>query len=516
MNKHLSHSAHITLNDVLGEFFPKLKLANQYVYGISTDSRQVLSGYIFIAYVGCNIDSRMFIREAVKNGASVIIYESSMALNKDHVSALNFARQQGVVTFALENCQNYIGEIASNFYLNPSSQMSVIGVTGTNGKSSCVSIITQALNFKNKNAAMIGTLGWGKPGALQVNPLTTPDPVRLQYFCASIRDQGSDCVVFEASSHALSQNRVKGMHIDIAVFTNLTQDHLDYHKNMQNYGKSKLSLFMDYNISSAILNLDDPFSETILQKIDANVDVICVSSKYRLTKHSLCYAKDVVIGIKGVSFTVCTPWGSGLIVSSLCGEFQVINLLLSLATLVKYGLSFTGACEALSKVECITGRAQVFGGHNKPTVIVDYAHTPDALERILQYAKSVAVGEVKLVFGCGGGRDKDKRSKMGLIAEKYSDEVIITSDNPRDEPLHEITDDILKGVMCKWAVQIEYNRKLAIENAIFNANAKDIIVVAGKGHEKTQIIAGEYLSHCDIDHVKNRLNAWVSKTLNYS
>ena len=516
MNQHLNYSVHVTLTDVLGKFFPRQKLANQYVYGVSADSRQVMSGYIFVAYVGSNIDSRMFIREAVKNGASVIIYESSISLNDEHIMALNFARKNGVLTFALDNCHKYIGEIAANFYFNPSAQMSVIAVTGTNGKSSCVSIIAQALNFANKNAAMIGTLGWGMLGSLQVNSLTTPDPVRLQYFCAAIRDQGADCLAFEASSHALSQNRLSGMHIDHAIFTNLTQDHLDYHKNMQEYGSAKLSLFVDYNISSAVLNVDDPFAETIISKLKPGVDVIGVAINYRATNYPLCYVKNLVVSIDGVKFTACTPWGQHEIVSSLCGDFQVVNLMLSLVTLVQYGIPFKLACQALNKVTSVAGRAQVFGGKDKPFVIVDYAHTPDALERILQYARSVATGNVTVVFGCGGNRDKDKRAKMGKIAEKYSDEVIITSDNPRDEPVQEITDDILQGVMCKWAVNIEYNRKLAIESAIANAKPNDIVVVAGKGHEKVQVVAGEYLSHCDIEHVNNRLNAWIPKTLNYS
>jgi UDP-N-acetylmuramoyl-L-alanyl-D-glutamate--2,6-diaminopimelate ligase len=504
-----------SLASILKNIITVEKSSDQYVYGVAIDSRKVQNNFLFIAGVGEVLDARNFINDAVNNGASAIIYEASMPLEDDASLQLQSAQSQGIITLALENCSSFIGQIVSNFYMLPSIQMNMIGVTGTNGKSSCVNIIAQALEKYKHKAGVIGTLGWGFVNALKPSNMTTPDAVTLQSYCASMRDDGAQSVVLEVSSHALSQGRIDALQIDIAIFSNLTRDHLDYHKTMDEYAKAKLSLFLQPQLKSAVINSDDPFSEVILSNISKDVDVYLVSQQPCYSGYNNCFATNIVVSTKGVSFLANTPWGQGFISSKLQGKFQVTNLLLALPSLVLLGLSLEAACDLLSKTETIPGRAQLIGVDNKPTAIVDYAHTPDALATILQHARSIAKGKVWCVFGCGGQRDQGKRREMGMIAEKLSDEVVITDDNPRNEDPSVIVSDILSGIVCSWAVTIEHDRCAAIKLAINNATAQDIVVIAGKGHENVQIIADEYISHSDIDYVTSQIDMWESNKLLY-
>jgi UDP-N-acetylmuramoyl-L-alanyl-D-glutamate--2,6-diaminopimelate ligase len=388
----------------------------------------------------------------------------------------------------IDGLRENLGPIASRFFGDPSESMTVIGVTGTNGKTSTVHLLAQALHRAGHAVATIGTLGAGLAGDVAAGVRTTPDAIAVQGLLATFRDEGATHVAMEVSSHALDQGRVNAVAFDLAVFTNLTRDHLDYHGTMQAYGHAKERLFAWPGLDAAIINVDDPFGRALAMRARDNLAVI----RYGVERDDAdLVASKIATGTSGLGFHLKTPWGEGDVATRLLGRFNVSNVLAVAACLGRLGLSFDAIRDALAHLEPVSGRMNRLGGDSAlPLVVVDYAHTPDALEQALTSLRAHAHGALICVFGCGGERDAGKRPEMGRIAEALADLVIVTDDNPRGEDGNTIVDEIIAGFENPERVTVERDRRKAIALAIHAAHAGDIVLIAGKGHEPYQEIAG--------------------------
>jgi len=343
---------------------------------------------------------------------------------------------------------------------------------------------------------------------------TTPDPVTLQRWLFKLKQEGARAVAMEVSSHSLVQQRISGVEFKVAVFTNLTRDHLDYHGTMENYGAAKKMLFMQPGLQYAIINADDEFGQKLIGGLKTSLKVYAYTIKGTLLEEvPTVAAKDVELDISGITAQVTTPWGEGLLKSRLLGRFNLSNLIAVLAVLGVMKMNIAAALTSIKKLETVNGRMQTFGGDKKPLIVVDYAHTPDALEQALLALRECCHGAIWCVFGCGGApRDRGKRPMMGQIAERYSDHIIITNDNPRAENPQQIINDILQGLLCPWAAEVEQDRRVAIAHAIDCASANDVILVAGKGHEDYQIIGKEKLPFSDQEVIEKILGFKVDIT----
>jgi len=386
-------------------------------------------------------------------------------------------------------------------YSSTKPQMIYVGVTGTNGKTSCTQFIARAL----KKCAIIGTLGSGFPDHLIPGTLTTPGAIELQKTIADLTPHATH-LAMEVSSHGLVQNRVAGIPFKIAVFTNLTRDHLDYHGDMAHYGQAKRLLFLTPGLQYAVINADDAFGRELLTEFNSTLKCYAYTVENNTTYPNTVYADNLHFHSQGFSAHIYSPWGSGELHSKLFGRFNLSNLLAALTTLCLLDLPFEETLKELGKLPTVPGRMQRFGGGDKPTVIVDYSHTPDALEKALTAIREHTTGKLWCVFGCGGNRDTGKRPLMGNIAATHSDHVIITNDNPRLEDPHQIIEEILAGISKKNDVLVEQDRKLAISSAIKQARPGDIILVAGKGHETYQQIGETKVPFSDVDIVQELLN----------
>jgi UDP-N-acetylmuramoyl-L-alanyl-D-glutamate--2,6-diaminopimelate ligase len=464
---------------------------------LSADSRNIGRGDTFVAYPGEVRDGRDFIPAAITNGAASVLWDSTdFAWNPSWRAA----------NLGINNLQRYAGEIASHVYGKPSAKLWMIGVTGTNGKTSCSQWIAQSLTRAGRRCAVIGTLGCGYPGGLKPSLNTTPDAVGIH---AALRDflrRGARSVCMEVSSHGLEQHRVSGVEFDIALLTNISRDHLDYHGSMRSYHAAKAKLFKWPSLRFAVLNLDDTFGAALATRLPRhNLSVIGYGFGRTLVvrRRGLLrmQGRNLRVNADGISFDVSTPWGSASLGSALIGRFNAYNLLGSLATLLASEVSLDDAISALQRVKAVPGRTERYGGGRRPLVVVDYAHSPDALEKVLTALRELVLGtgpRIKVsgkskpklicVFGCGGERDRGKRPLMGRIATRLADAVVITSDNPRNEDPFVIIADILEGVEAECAVTAD--RALAIKQAIAAAHCGDVVLIAGKGHETYQEIEG--------------------------
>lgn len=467
------------------------------ITGLALDSRKVNSGDVFFACVGEKTNGKNYIAEAIEKGAVAIVTEGD---------APSIQKNVAPVTITLPNLRERIGEIVSQFYGYPSSKLTVVGVTGTNGKTSITHFLAKILSAKQHPCGVIGTLGKGFIDNLSPVINTTPDILTLQQTFADLVENNARAIAIEVSSHALVQHRVVGTAFDIAVFTNLTRDHLDYHHTMEEYAAAKKKLFIWDNLGSAVINCDDDYGKVLLQEISPLVPVYGYSLKNTDFNVPLVKIKNIKRQNGVTRVTVNTPWGNGTFETSLLGSFNLSNLLAVLTVLGIMGIDFAVILAELAQLKTITGRMETFGGGDQPLVVVDYAHTPDALERTLQALREHCRGRLYCVFGCGGDRDSGKRSLMGQIVEKNADYFIITNDNPRTEDPEKIAADIVAGLAGPQKAAIELNRKLAIERAITNAKVGDIILIAGKGHEEYQIIGSEKLPFSDVQVVKEILS----------
>jgi len=473
-----------------------------------TDSRVVLPGDTFVAYPGYQADGRHYISQAIDRGANAVIWDAQGFVWND---------AWAIPHLAVSDLRHHAGEIADHVYGKPSEKLWMIGVTGTNGKTSCSHWIAQSYNALGKKTALLGTLGNGYPGALQPTLNTTPDAVQLHGLLADYWAQGAQAVAMEVSSHALEQGRVNGVSYDVAMLTNLSRDHLDYHGDMQHYAAAKRRLFNWKHLKYAVLNLDDAFgAEVALELQDAEVEVV----GYGMTDGALALAERLGIRMvfggalqmdaRGIRLHVHSSWGGKEVHSPLIGRFNAENLLGSLTVLLVSGVTLSDAVQELTRVNAVPGRMQTFGGNGLPTVVVDYAHTPDALEKILVTLREVSSGKLFCVFGCGGDRDRGKRPMMGNVAAKFADDCIVTSDNPRGEHPNEIIASIVSG-MNGWSYRIIEDRAEAIAEAIQRASAADTVVLAGKGHETYQEIMGVKYPFSDAEAAQRALAVWTPR-----
>lgn len=497
----------IYLSELLNGFAVVDSARDIQITGLELDSRKVQSGDCFLALSGTTSHGLDFIEDAVSKGAVAILVDSKEAdlvVKNDHANIIY-----------VDQLLIKAGEITHHYFGQPTNDMKTIGVTGTNGKTSVSYFIGQAIDqiLGDGRCGIIGTLGNGLFGNFVTSGMTTPDVIRIHQSLSRLHDEDAKAVVIEASSHGLSQQRLSGVNFDVAVFTNLTRDHLDYHGSMKAYGEAKLALFKSSDLKAVVINLDDPFSEQILDTLSLrksdNINVI----GYTLRSDSKLFSnvttircKNLEVSITGLNIEVETPEGSGVIKTNLLGRFNASNLLAALGALMASGFDLKDSLQALSSVTGVPGRMESFIQKLKPAVVVDFAHTPDGLENALETLKEICTGKLWCVFGCGGDRDKGKRSLMGEAVEKFADDIIITNDNPRSEEPELIANEILSGMKNSKNIEIIFDRKLAIETAINSAKLNDIILIAGKGHEDWQEIKGEYFSFNDRNVVLNILN----------
>jgi UDP-N-acetylmuramoyl-L-alanyl-D-glutamate--2,6-diaminopimelate ligase len=469
---------------------------------ITADSRRIEPGVAFAAYPGTHADGRTFVPDAIARGAAAVLWESA-----------GFAWDRGwqVPHLPVEGLQQRLGAIADFIYGSPSQALWMIGVTGTNGKTSCAHWIGHALDACGRRAGILGTLGNGLIGGLAPASHTTPDAPALHELLQQFKAAGATAVAMEVSSHGLDQGRVGGIKFDVALFTNLTRDHLDYHHTMAAYGQAKAKLFAWPGLRTAVVNADDAFGQSLIDSARTRSS--------RLLSYGLAAADIMATELRvtgnGVALAVNTPWGRAEFATPMVGTFNAQNLLGVLGVLLASDVPIDVAAAALARLAPPAGRMQRLGGTDRPLVIVDYAHTPDALEKVLTALRPAVaeLHELICVFGCGGDRDAGKRPEMGHIAARFADRIVVTSDNPRSEDPSAIANAIARGVRDegnrRWTIELD--RAEAIRNAIASAQAGDVVLVAGKGHETYQERDGVRTPFSDAGVAAAALSAWTAR-----
>ena len=541
----------------LAELDPQVAGLDIEAGGIKLDSREVGPGDLFLATFGRTHDARKFIDAAVNQGAAAVLAESGRGWqgvhwqhgtptsgkhgtptadstpekhgtptadsknNMGHPSVDSLGHpsagehdnmghpsgKHGTPIIAIDHLVAKASEIAGRFYRHPSSRMSVIGITGTNGKTTCSQFIARAFAGAGCPAGVIGTLGYGVPGDLAECPLTTPDAVFTQRALAEMAAAGLGAVAMEVSSVGLHQRRVQGVRFETAIFTNLTRDHLDYHDNMEAYGANKRRLFSSSGLRSAVVNLDDPFGMRVINDLAGGVEVISYGIANR---QATVRAEAVTITRQGFQAEIHTPVGVGRIDCKLLGRFNVGNMLAVVGALLasRHRIGDIGIdriCELISGLQAVDGRMEVRGEPGDVTAVVDYSHTPDGLEGALAALREHFDGDLWCVFGCGGNRDKGKRPIMGALAEKLADHTLITDDNPRLEDGDAIVSQILSGMKAPGAAHVERDREQAIARAVAMASPGDVVLIAGKGHENYQQIGATRRHFSDAEAAREAL-----------
>ena len=455
---------------------------------LSSDSRRCAPGAAFFAYPGESSDGRNYIGDAISRGAAAVLWEEG---------SFSWPAQWSVPNAAVAQLKERAGFLAHEFYGRPSERLWVCGVTGTNGKTSCSQWVAAALGEAGAKAGVIGTLGSGFPGALSAAANTTPDALEVHRLLRDFLQAGARGVAMEVSSHGLSQGRVNGVAFDCALLTNLSHDHLDYHGSMESYARAKGLLFDTPGLSAAVLNLDDVFGVQLARRLTARgVRTIGYSLSASAIPPGSVTERIAAEPLQGEVLAVTSSWGEASVPFRQLGRFNAANALGVLGCLVAYGLDFRDAAGRLANLPPVPGRMERIA--EEPLIVVDYAHSPDALEKVLTALRPVAAargGRLAVVFGAGGDRDAAKRPLMGAIAGRLADRVLITSDNPRSEDPLAIMAQIERGV--SGAREAEPDRRLAIEKAVREADRRDVVLIAGKGHERTQEIAGRRLAFSD-------------------
>lgn len=477
---------------------------------LTSDTRKLKAGDVFVAYVLGNVrqrgDCRPHIPQAIEAGASAVLAEAHGYV---------VPADAPLRILPVDDLAELAGRLAAQWYAVPGPDaLLVIGVTGTNGKTSCSQWIAQALSRQGERCAVVGTLGTGFVDALVATGFTTPDAIQLQHSLAELHRAGARAVAMEVSSHGLEQGRADGTRFDIALFTNLTQDHLDYHGTMAEYELAKARLFGWPGLRAAVINRDDAAGVRLLTGLRAGIEAIEYgidgeAAAQRGAGHWL-RATNVRAHRTGTTFDIDGSFGRATVHSPMVGLFNVSNQLGVLGVLLMAGVPWQDAIVRLEKLQPVSGRMERFGGEDGPLVVVDYAHTPDALEQTLRALAPITearAGRLWAVFGCGGDRDPGKRPQMGAIAERLAQHVVLTSDNPRSEDPQQILDMIADGMEDSYAATQIEDRAAAILHAVRHADAHDVIVVAGKGHESTQEIGGRKRPFSDQEHVRLALAA---------
>lgn len=505
----------------LKDLLPELDMggaANIAVCNLCLDSRQIKTGDVFIALVGIKVDGRDFIAKAIELDVTAIFVEADK--NWQGIDWLG-----KVPVIAVENLSEKVSEIAGRFFAEPSKKIPLIGITGTNGKTTCSLLAAQLMAGLQQKSGVVGTIGYGLVDAKSIAPvsqqlglltstgLTTPDPIALQRILAELVNAGASSIAIEVSSHSLQQKRVAGLQFSHAIFTNLTQDHLDYHGDLISYGNAKAQLLRASGLKTAVINADDEWAKNLAAKAPAGVKVIGYSTRGQAD----VYAQNIQLHAAGTRARIISPWGEADINSPLLGEFNIGNLLAVIACVCDQGYTLDQVLPLIETLEAAPGRMQlvtVDQAAQEIQVIVDYAHTPDALENTLNAIHQHKPGRVWTVFGCGGDRDKSKRPQMGKIAERLSDCVIVTNDNPRTEEPSGIAAEILRGMNHPSGCLVIADRAQAIDFAIQQAKPGDIVLIAGKGHEDYQIFAAQTLPFSDSKHARISLQRRIAKREN--
>ena len=468
--------------------------------GVADDSRQVRAGDLFVAYPGDLVDGRRYVVEAMANGACAVLWQED--------EGFSWNPEWRIPHLSAGNLRQLCGPLAQAIFGQPSERLSLIAITGTNGKTT----ISQWLGrIHPKKCAIIGTLGAGYAEQMKVTGFTTPEATVLTRYLAEFADDDAQACALEASSIGIEEGRLDGTRVDVAVFTNLTRDHLDYHGSMEDYAAAKRKLFCWPRLRLAVVNLDDPFGQKLAQSTTAVKVFGYTQNNAEQSLQAVIRAEEVEETLDGLRFRLCAPNGRALVETGLCGRFNVSNLLAVAAVLIDAGLSPAEVAVRFAQLNPPPGRLEKIGGHNEPLIVVDYAHTPDALENALNALRAVAQTRgagLVAVFGCGGDRDRGKRPLMGSIAVRLADRVVLTSDNPRSEEPKAILDEI--RVAAPTAEVIE-DRALAIRQTVMQAHPADVILLAGKGHEPYQEIAGVRRPFSDIEEAKAALAARLER-----
>lgn len=493
--------AHASLQALLAGF--DAPVPDVQVSGVEMDSRRVTPGDLFLACKGVDHRSHglAHLDQALMQGAAAVAWEPAAGWAEPDVR---------IPSVPVERLAARAGEIAARLHGRPSEQLYCVGITGTDGKTSTAYLLAQALERLGSRCAYIGTIGVGFLGQLATATHTTPDPVSLQHLLARLRAEGARACAMEVSSHALHQDRVAGMHFDVAVLTNITRDHLDYHGTVEHYAAAKRRLFERAERATAVLNRDDAHGARWAQELSGTQDVIVYGIDGETPRGCHVIARNVQLSPQGLAFDIDSAWGSARLQSRLLGRFNVYNLLAVLASLLAREVALDDAVEALSVVQTVPGRIEGYRGPRAlPLVVVDYAHTPDALRQILGAVRAHTPGALICVFGCGGDRDRGKRPLMGAAAAELADRVVVTDDNPRSETPQAIVADILAGIAAadRARVTVQHDRAQAIREAVGSAAAGDVVVVAGKGHEDYQLYGSEVRAFSDRRYVAELVGA---------
>jgi len=488
------------LSTLLQDFYSIPVELDRDISGLMLDSRYVQKNGLFLAVKGTHLDGRHYIQDAILRGASAVLIDADTTND-----VLTF--EATVPLIPIKHLQQKVGFIASCFYGNPSNHLRMIGVTGTSGKTSCSHFIAQSLQSLNIPCGIIGTLGNGFLGEMGEAGLTTPDAVTLQSILHDFVLRKAQAIAMEVSSHSIDQGRINGIQFDIGIFTNLSQDHLDYHLTMESYALVKRRFLAEIPVKHCIINADDAYGRKWITELSTHHSIIAYSTDQpdREMQVPLVYVDQIESGLYGMKAKLKSPWGEADISLPLIGQFNLSNSLAVLTALCVYGVTFKDAVSCLARLQAVPGRMQTLGGDERPLVVVDYAHKPDALEKVLQALRGHTKGKLWCVFGCGGERDRGKRPLMAKIAETLADNVIVTNDNPRHEKPEEIVAEIVGGFSHPEKVSIELDRAKAIENSIQWANACDCVLIAGKGAEHYQQLGDEKIPFDDVEKVKEYL-----------
>ena len=477
------------------ELLDRLEALGVVPTGVADDSRQVRTGDLFLAYPGDLADGRRYIADALARGAVAVLWQPG--------GDFDFGQNFGpTVALPVDALRPLAGPLAHAVYGHPSESLSLIAITGTNGKTTISQCIARAYP---KPCAIIGTLGAGFPDALVETGFTTPEATTLMRYLAEFRAKHAAACALEASSIGIEEGRMNGARVDVAVFTNFTRDHLDYHGTMEAYADAKEKLFHWPRLRTAIINLDDEFGLKLMRDTSAMRVLGYAIGEARRDFPALVRAENLVDTPTGQSFSLVLPNGRVAVDTALVGRYNVSNLLAVAAVLHDAGLPAAEVARRIADLTPPPGRMERVGGNGEPLVVIDYAHTPDALENALKALRDVATprdGRLCVVFGCGGDRDKGKRPQMGRIAERLADRVLVTSDNPRSESPQAIIDEILAGMTH---AEVETDRATAIRRAVAEAAASDVILLAGKGHEPYQDLGSVRLPFSDVEQAQAAL-----------
>ncbi|KAE9525325.1 UDP-N-acetylmuramoyl-L-alanyl-D-glutamate--2,6-diaminopimelate ligase [Testudinibacter aquarius] len=475
---------------------PDLKLQQ-----IELDSRKVRFGDLFVALIGHQQDGRAFIPQAIANGASVVL-----AQTEDRQQHATMTLESQVPIIHYYQLEQHLSAIADQFYDYPSHHLTLVGVTGTNGKTTIAQLLAQWVQLLGKTSAVMGTIGNGLYGKTVEAVNTTGSAVEVQQNLADFLRQGAEFAVMEVSSHGLVQHRVEALQFKTALFSNLSRDHLDYHHTMQAYAAAKFRLFNELDCENRVINADDAIGAEWLRQLP---DAVAVSADPSAVLTQVQYLQATAIEYHdgGATIRFGSSWGEGELNSRLIGSFNVSNLLLVTAAMLQLGYSLAKLCLTANQLNGVCGRMEMFSAPNRPMAIVDYAHTPDALQKALQAARLHCKGRLWCVFGCGGDRDRGKRPLMGGIVEQFADVVVLTDDNPRTEDPYLILQDIQTGLRQPQNATVIHGRELALQYCLQQAVADDVVLIAGKGHEDYQIIGTTKLHFSDREIVQQLLQS---------